>query len=103
MVDEKEKMARATVAQGHTIEAPVEAKKKIAGYEPGANGTPGVGPARMVSETRSYGPGEEIMLPESEVVRLRQTGHLVDPEQKAPNYGPGPSFNRDVAPGARAA
>lgn len=103
MSDEKEKMVRATVAQGRTIEAPIEGKTKIAGYAPGANGTPGVGEARMVAETRSYAPGEEIFLPAKEVARLRETGHLVDPDKNAPNYGPGPTFNRDLVPSTRAA
>jgi hypothetical protein len=101
--EQREKMVRATVAQGHTIEGPVEGKKRVVGYFPGSDGTPGTGRPVEVAEVRAYGPGEEVMLTASDVSHLRLTGHLVDPDKKAPNYGPGPSFNRDVAPSAGAA
>jgi|SRR6185437_1220963 len=66
------KMARATVARGHTVVAP-SGDKKIVGYTP--EGKPLWAPA-----LKSYGPNHEIELPESEIAWLRGTGHLVDPD-----------------------
>jgi hypothetical protein len=54
----------------------------------------------MVAERRtvwvgnkSFGPGEEVSLPQEEVAELRASGFLVDPAApEAPETGEGPTF-----------
>lgn len=63
---------RATVARGRTVVAdhPTETRTVQ-----GPNGP------ITVAVAKHYGPGQEVLLPEEEVARLRQLGFLVDPGQ----------------------
>lgn len=45
-----------------------------------------------VDRDKTYGPGEEVTLPEPEVLRLRALGFLVDPGAAAVESGNGPTF-----------
>lgn len=81
------KTVRAIVARGRTVDAP-HPTEKIGRLNAD-------GEAVIVAAVKTYGPGEEIELSAADAAWLRSTGHLVDPSQAAPNYGPGPSFNRD--------
>lgn len=58
-----------------------------------------VAPRRTVQhEGRLYGPGEPLLLPESEVGRLRARGFLVDPSAPEVPVGNGPTFSPSAGP-----
>ena len=80
------KPTRGTVAKGRTVLAPTK-ERRVAGY--GAEGKPIY---RTVD--KAYGPGQEVTLPEEEILHLRRTGFLIDPDAEAPNYGDGPVYAR---------
>lgn len=74
-----EPLERAVVERGHTLHAPVANQKRVVGW---IDGKRVFGPV-----SQAYGPGQEVLLPRSEVKRLREVGHLIDPNKKAE---PGP-------------
>ena len=79
-----EKSIRATVARGRTVWAdhPTE-KRPIFNSE----GKPSQGP-----KPHLFLPGQEVELPEADVMRLRALGHLVDPKALEAQFGSGPDF-----------
>jgi hypothetical protein len=83
---EPEKLERATVARGRTIDVPDLTRKTVAGRDP-ETGKPVFKPA-----IKQYGPGQEVSLPPDEVKHLRETGYLIDPDKIAPEIGEGPNF-----------
>jgi hypothetical protein len=83
------KMGKAIVARGRTVCVPTGNRVQV--------GLTQDGQQVLSSETRDFGPGEEVTLPIDEIARLRETGHLVDPDRAPLNYGEGPAFNRDTS------
>lgn len=73
--EQKEKLARGTVARGRTVAVPHPTKKKVVGSNP-ETGKPIYGPVMT-----DHGPGQEVTLPESEIASLRERGFLVDPSK----------------------
>lgn len=79
-------LTRGTVAKGRTVFAPT-AETRVVGHAP--DGSP---IHRFVD--RAHGPGQEVTLPEAEILHLRRAGFLVDPNAEAMAYGQGPTFDR---------
>jgi hypothetical protein len=69
-----EPLERGVVERGHTIHAPLANQRRVVGW---MDGKRVFGPVN-----KSFGPGQEVLLPRSEVKRLRETGHLIDPNKK---------------------
>lgn len=61
---EQEELGRGTVAKGRSVD---DGKAK-------------------------YGPGTEVVLPVSEIERLRKLGYLITPGSPQPAFGDGPTF-----------
>ena len=70
-------LTEAIVAHGRTVEVSTDQK-----VQRGYNSDTGETITRVL--TKAFGPGEVVLLPASEVERLRQLGYLVDPSRVAP-------------------
>jgi hypothetical protein len=89
------KRVRATVARGRTLSAPHATKRQTIGYSD--DGKPIQRPVMM-----DYLPGQEVELTEDEVLELRVSGFLIDPDQKPVPLAEGPHFT-ERGPAAPAA
>lgn len=74
---DKERLARGVVARGHTVAQPHPTEKRILGANP-ETGLPIYG-----SKMLEFGPGQEVTMPESELVSLRALGYFIDPNKSA--------------------
>lgn len=75
--EKEEQLARGVVARGHTVRVPHPTETTIVGINQ-ETGKPIRAP-----KVTDYGPGQEVTLPRSELKRLRELGHIVDPEKIA--------------------
>lgn len=80
------KLARGTVAKGRTVFAPTSDRRVVTHTREGE-------PVYRFVE-KAHGPGQEVTLPEEEILHLRRTGFLVDPNAEAAAVGIGPNFER---------
>ena len=69
------RMLRGMVARGRTVVA-ATGEKRVGGYAQD-------GKAIMAPVLKTFGPHQEVELPEAEIVALRKSGHLVDPDALA--------------------
>src|SRR5262245_45163892 len=70
-------LSRAVVANGHTVEIPIAgAERESAGANPTGK--------TFRQPTRIYGPGQEVVLPKSEIRTLQEHGFLIDPNRTIP-------------------
>ena len=82
--DAAPKLAKGIVAKGRTVTVPSD-QRRIAGYT-------AEGKAVHQVIQRTAGPGEEVELPVAEILHLRISGFLTDPDAPAVVYGAGPRF-----------
>lgn len=75
-IEAGQKLVRATVARGRSIDVPVGDKI--------ACGTTAEGKPVTRLRTKVFLPNSEVELPEAEVIALRKAGFLVDPEESNP-------------------
>jgi hypothetical protein len=76
MPEPAEKLIKCIVARGCTIEGPHPTETRTV-QDAG-------GELVVVPKTKRYGPGEEVLIPASEVKRLRELLYLVDPDNAPP-------------------
>lgn len=78
MAEEKQatkKLARGVVARGNTVYAPHPTETVIKGTNPETF------KPIMGSKIVEFGPGQEVTLPEEEILQLRKSGALVNPDK----------------------
>lgn len=81
-----ERTAKGIVARGRSVDVPdPSAQRMVTGYNT-------EGKAVTRAAFRSYGPGQEVTLPESEILSLRERGFLTDPDVTVPPLAEGPHF-----------
>lgn len=80
------KMARGTVAKGRTVFAQTS-ERRIINYD-------GEGKPIYRFIEKAHRPGQEVELPESEIIHLRKAGFLVDPNAAALNSDVGPTYDK---------
>jgi hypothetical protein len=83
----REAMERAVVSRGRTVCVPDPSVTVFTGREPD-----GEHKERFAPGLREIGPGNEVELPRSEVLRLRKLGFLVDPDAAEIPTAEGPSY-----------
>jgi hypothetical protein len=83
-----EKTARGIVARGRSVDVPDSSVRQTIGYN--AEGKPVTKAA-----IRTYLPGQELQLPEREILSLRERGFLLDPDQSVPELAEGPRFTEN--------
>jgi hypothetical protein len=71
----QQKMVECVVARGRSVATLDPTRMIVAGWDADT------GKPIMRASLRTYGPGEQLQLPEDEVIRLRGTGHLHDPDK----------------------
>jgi hypothetical protein len=89
------KMVTATVAPRKTVY--VGAEKKTIWDADSKRDVP------QVKASQPKGPGEQIELPEDEIIRLRKLGFLTDPDAEQIAVGNGPTFGTAGGPTVQAA
>jgi len=77
LVEDNEPKAKATVARGRTVHAPIPGAYEAIGFDPTT-----AEPLRVLRH-RAYGPGETIEAPVAEIERLKRLGFLHDPARYA--------------------
>jgi hypothetical protein len=80
-----EKTARGVVARGRTIMVPDTNDRRVVNHTP-------EGKAVYRCAERAFGPGQEVELPATEIVSLRERGFLIDPGQPIPPLADGPHY-----------
>ena len=79
-----QKLVRATVARGRSIEVPTTTKRVV--------GTTAEGTKITTRVCQVFGPDVEVELPEDDVIFLRATGYLLDPKTPLAPLAEGPHF-----------
>jgi hypothetical protein len=82
-------MLRGTVARGRTVEIP-QGEKVVVAHSP--EGRP-----ITRSPVKSYGPGSEVELPAKELMTLRASGFIIDPDAVMPPLAEGPHYTEKGA------
>ena len=88
---EADPVIRCIVARGHSVEVPFGPKVQV-GFTPSPDSKP-----VFAQKCRTFGPNQELELPQSEVTRLRKLGFLVDPDYTPPEVGEGPQYREATA------